>query len=171
MRRCTVFPPPVRVCQFYGQFDRSSSVITIFLMRSKLAWHLCVSRKISSSWFTHRVPHAAFRIVLQLSANFYAPTLSSAPAGVVFERAPVLGLEFLVFNTSNSYPDKRCFQPHSLAHVSGTFTVAEPHFLTSFHRDIRWGTQYQETSELADQHWKTSPRFVGITCTQRRRSP
>ena len=62
-----------------------------------------------------------------------------------------LGLGPIVINTGRwCYPDKRCFQPHSLAHVDGTFTVAEPHFLTSFHRDIRWGGQYQETNELVD---------------------
>ena len=87
--------------------------------------------------------------------SFHTPTLSSVFAGVVFERASVLGLEFIVINTGRwCYPDKRCFQPHSLAHVDGTFTVAGPHFLTSFHRHIRWGTQYQETRGPVDQSWR-----------------
>ena len=103
-----------------------------------------------------------------------APTLSSVHPGEGFLNVPqVLGLGFIVINTGRwCYPDKRCFQPHSLAHVDGTFTVAEPHFLTSFHRHIRWGAQHQLINfKLVDQCWRPSPRFVGITCTQRRRSP
>ena len=84
-----------------------------------------------------------------------------------------LGLGSIVINTGRwCYPDKRCFQPHSLAHVDGTFTVAEPHFLTSFHRHIRWGAQHQLINfKLVDQCWRPLPRFVGITCTRRRRPP